>query len=105
MNSTSVVVCGLPEAGKLHVQHREGEPSTLHDVYALGGLLCALPMQPEAELAALLPALCLPDGVSLRTAPRPPPNRVESMQLRTCLSAPFASRIFTAPTRPAPAAK
>ena len=54
---SSVVVCGLPEAGRLHVQHREGEAATLHDVYAIGSLLCALPAQPDAELAAQLPQL------------------------------------------------
>ena len=43
---TSVVVCGLPEAGRLHVQQRDGEAATLHDVYATGSLLCALPAQP-----------------------------------------------------------
>ena len=54
---TSVVVCGLPEASRLHVQQREGEAATLHDVYAIGSLLCALPAQPDEELAAQLPLL------------------------------------------------
>lgn len=96
---TSVLVCGLPEAGRLHVQQRDGEVATLHDVYASGALLCALPAQPDEQLAAQLPLLvslrascqithllvahvwrvscvlrqCLPDGVSLRSAPPPPP--------------------------------
>ena len=54
---TSVVVCGLPEAGRLHVQQRDGEAATLHDVYATGSLLCALPAQPDEELVAQLPLL------------------------------------------------
>ena len=54
---TSVVVCGLPEASRLHVQQREGEAATLHDVYAIGSLLCALPAQPDEELVAQLPLL------------------------------------------------
>ena len=54
---TSVVVCGLPEAGRLHVQQRDGEAATLHDVYATGSLLCALPAQPDEELVTQLPLL------------------------------------------------
>lgn len=71
--TASLLVCGLPEAGRLRVQRREGQPTTLRDVYGAPELLHATPPS-EAGLAGALPHLCMPDGVAFCDEPPPPPR-------------------------------
>ena len=71
-----LVVCGLPEAGRLRVQRRDGEKSSLADVYGAPEVLFATPRLPDdaSGLASTLPHLCMPDGVGFRDTPPPPPR-------------------------------
>ena len=73
----TLVVCGLPESGRLRVQRRDGVKTTLADVYGAPELLYATPAPPDGErgpLSAALPHLCMPDGVAFRDSPPPPPR-------------------------------
>ena len=75
-----LLVCGLPESGRLRVQRREGQPTTLRDVYGAPELLYATPPPPSgaksgAGLAPALPHLCMPDGVAFCDESPPPPPR------------------------------
>ena len=73
---STLLICGLPESGKLRVQRRDGQPTTLRDVFGGPELLYATPQPPPeaAGLAAALPHLCMPDGVAVRDEPPPPPR-------------------------------
>ena len=76
-HSGTLLVCGLPESGRLRVQRREGVKTTLADVYGAPELLYATPAPPDGErgpLSAALPHLCMPDGVAFREKPPPPPR-------------------------------
>ena len=52
--STTLVVCGLPEAGRLRVQRRDGLQTTLRDVYGAPELLYATPKTADPRLAAAI---------------------------------------------------
>ena len=74
----TLVVCGLPEAGRLRAQRRESAPTTLRDVYGAPELLFMAPPLPTSLLATL-PHLCMPDGVEFRNTPPPPPRFFTTM--------------------------
>ena len=53
----TLVVCGLPESGRLRVQRRDGVKTTLADVYGAPELLYATPAPPDGERGPLSAAL------------------------------------------------
>ena len=70
MEASTVLVCGLDADARLRLRvHRHR--SELTDVHGAPSLLASQPAV-SGGLASQLPALCLPDGVTFRSAPLPP---------------------------------